>query len=431
MLVRGNRITAVGKPGEVAVGRDARVLPAGGKFLIPGLWDMHVHATGAFIEQAFLPALVANGITGVREMFSRRDWVDSARARIRRGALVGPRIVASGHILDGVPPIWPGSVAVRNAEEARRAVDSLAAGGADFLKVYNRLPRDAYFAAVAEAKARGLPVAGHVPTLISVEEAVDSGQVTIEHLTGLLLACSPREEELRRQLSQAAASPKGWDSVTAVLRAQTRTQAEPFDEAKCRRLAYHLAQRGTWMVPTFAVLRSIAYLDDSTLRADPRLRYVPVQWRASWDPAKDFRFKNLGPADWAARKLVFERQRELARLLHQEKVRFLAGTDLANPYIYPGFSLHDELATLVALGFTPLEALRAATLDPARFLGAGDSLGAVATGKRADLVLLEANPLEDIRNTSRIVAVVADGRLYELPARQRMLAEVEKWAAGR
>jgi imidazolonepropionase-like amidohydrolase len=194
-----------------------------------------------------------------------------------------------------------------------------------------------------------------------------------------------------------------------------------YDPERCRALGRRFVANGTWMVPTITVLRSVAYLDDTTLARDERLRYIPPGFKQSWNPAADFRFRMLTREDWAFRKQVYARQLEIVRLLHQVGVRFLAGTDLSNPYIYPGFSLHDELAHFVAAGFTPAEALRAATIEPARYLGAADSLGTIAAGKRADLVLLGANPLTDIRNTTRIEGVVADGRFYDSAAIARIL----------
>jgi imidazolonepropionase-like amidohydrolase len=422
VLVADGRIVSV-STAVPALLVGTRSIDATGKYLIPGLWDMHVHAAFPGTDSQFLPLLVANGVTGIREMFSRLDWVDSARARVRRGAFPGPRMVASGHILDGQPPIWPGSVAVRTGEEARRAVDSLIAGGADFIKVYSRLSPEAFFAAAREARAKRVPFAGHVPSLVRIQDASDSGQKSVEHLTGMFTACSAGEEQLLAGLAAAVNSPKGWDSAGMLSRASADDQLKGFSAERCRTVAARLVKNGTWMVPTIAVLRSTAYLDDSTLATDPRLRYIPGGFKQGWNPKTDFRFRMLTPADWARRKVIYAKQLEIVRLLHEAGVRFLAGTDLANPYIYPGFSLHDELVSLVAAGFTPAEALRAATLDPARYLGATDSLGSIEPGKRADLVLLDANPLEDIRNTTKIAAVVAAGRLYDRAALQKLLAD--------
>lgn len=429
--IEGNRIREIGSQGSVRAVAGARVVDGTGRFVIPGLWDMHVHAAGAGIERLFMPALLANGVTGVRDMWGSLPDADSIRRRDARGEALAPRMVVPGHILDGAPAIWPGSLGISGAAGARRAVDSLAKAGAAFIKVYSRLSEEEFRAAADQAKKHGLHFAGHVPNLVTVDEAVSLGMRTIEHLQQFTTACSASETDLRQQYRDAVASPGKWDSAAVMGRAQLNTQLSTFDAARCAALAARIAESGTWLVPTFTVLRSVAYLDDTTLKKDPRLVYFPKAYAASWDPAQDFRFRAVTAEGWAARKRIHARQLEIGRIMHRAGVKFLAGTDLANPYIFPGFSLHDELANLVGIGMTPLEALRAATLGPARFLGMTDSLGTVATGQVADLVVLEANPLEDIRSVGRIHAVVANGRLIDASARLRMLRDVEARAGGR
>jgi imidazolonepropionase-like amidohydrolase len=424
VMITGWRISEI-RPGSDQLAAGIRAVDGRGRYLIPGLWDMHVHAAFPGLDAIFFPELLANGITGVREMFSSFAWVDSSRNRIARGEIAGPRMVASGHILDGSPPIWPGSTAVTDAATARRAVDSLQDGGADFIKVYSRLTPAEYFAVSEEAKRLGIPFAGHVPQLVSAASASDAGQRSVEHLTNVVLGCSSREDEFLAQLAAAVASPRGWDSAGAVSRAQLEPALASFDPGRCRLLAKRFIANGTWMVPTIAVLHGVAFLDDTTLARDPRLRSVPSWFRSGWNPASDFRFRMLTARDWAIRKQAYARQLEIVSLLHQERVAFLAGTDLSNPYVLPGYSLHDELEAFVARGFTPLEALQTATLLPARYLNATDSLGTVAVGKLADLVLLDGNPLLDIKNTTRIRAVVANGRLYERADLDRLLADAE------
>lgn len=426
VIVRGNRIAEAGAGLRVPDG--ARVVDGAGKFLIPGLWDAHVHAAHPFSAQLFFPLLVANGVTGVRDMWGVLGARDSLRREVVRGSLAGPRFVTPGHILDGVPPIWPGSSGAGDAATAERLVDSLAAAGAAFIKVYSRLEPDVFRAVVRRARERGLPFAGHVPTLVSAEEASDLGQASVEHLTNVAMDCSGDADAMRAELRAAVASAGKWDSVLRLGREHAPRIARTFDRERCRALAARFARNGTRMVPTLQVLRSTAFLDDTALRGDPRLRFIPSSWSSRWNPASDFRFRNVTPEQWAARKRGYERSLELVRLLHEAGVTFLAGTDLSNPYIYPGFSLHDELGAFVALGFSPLEALRAATLEPVRYLGLADSLGAVARGKVADLVLLDADPLTDIRNTARIAAVIADGRLYDREALDRLLGEAERRA---
>ncbi len=431
VVVSGNRIVRVGRDAALQLPAGVRTLDARGKYVIPGLWDMHVHATGPVLDRLFLPVLAAHGVTGVRDMWGRFAWFDSVRAQVARGTLVAPRVVGSGHILDGAPAIWPGSTGVRDADEARRVVDSLAAGGAAFIKVYSRLSPDAFRAAAAQARARGLPFAGHVPSLVSVAEASDLGMRSIEHLQMLTQGCSRDEDALRAELAAAVATARAWDSASVVTRQQLRRTLDTYDAARCQALAARLRRNGTWMVPTLTVLRSVAFLDDTSLAADARLAWIPRWFSAAWNPRTDFRFRALGPQDWALRKELFAAQQRLVTLLHRAGVSFLAGTDLSNPYIFPGFSLHEELRNLVAAGFSPLEALRAATLNPARFLGAADSLGAVRQGFVADLVVLDDNPLADIANTERVHAVVLNGRLIDAAERQRLLEAGKALASGR
>jgi imidazolonepropionase-like amidohydrolase len=320
---------------------------------------------------------------------------------------------------------------VKDAAAARATVDSLAKAGANFIKVYSRLTPEAFRAAADQAKKNGLPFAGHVPSLVSVDEALSLGMRTIEHLQNFTTACSAREEELRADLATAVASSKGWDSAGVMSRGQGTIQLETWDRARCQALAKRVAASDTWMVPTIVVLRSISFLDDTTLKADPRLQYIPGFFSTSWDPKNDFRFRMVTPEGWALRKRNYARQLEIVRLLHDAGAKFLAGTDLSNPYIYPGFSLHDELAHYVQNGFTPLEALQTATLNPARFLGIADSSGTVKAGNVADLVILDANPLADIRNVARVHAVVVNGQLIDAARRERLLQDAIVRAGGR
>jgi imidazolonepropionase-like amidohydrolase len=298
VVVKGARISAVS---EQAPDQGTRVIDATGKFLIPGLWDMHVHAAFPGLGAQFLPLLVANGVTGVREMFSRMDWLNATRERIAQGSFPGPTIIGSGHILDGTPQIWPGSVGVSDAASARRAVDSLAKAGADFIKVYSRLSPEAYFAAGREAKAKGLAFVGHVPQLVHAAAASDSGQKSIEHLTQVLTGCETMEDEIINSLAAAVAA-RGWDAAGGLGRLNTRRWLDSYDPERCRRLAQVFVKNGTWMVPTIQVLHSTAYLDDPALAADPRLEYIPAQLKQGWNPKTDFRFRMLTPNDWIGKK---------------------------------------------------------------------------------------------------------------------------------
>jgi imidazolonepropionase-like amidohydrolase len=424
VMITDNRITVIGRTTGVSIPKNARVIDAAGKFLIPGLWDMHVHWYGH--DKAYLGLFIANGVTGVRIMWGAPvhfEW----RKQIEERTLLGPRIVISSTIVDGPKPAWPDSIGVSNETEGRQAVTKARKDGADFVKVYALLPREAYFAIADEAKKQGLPFAGHVPYSVSAGEASDAGQRSIEHLTGILEACSTKEQEWRKGMLEAFSNlPQGQRVASpARTRPLTRVLLENFSPEKATALFARLRRNHIWQCPTLTLLRSAAFINDPAFRNDDRLKYMPVSMRAQWDPTTDFRFKENTAEDFDLARLVYKKQVELAGMMHQAGVPFLAGSDVQNPYCFPGFSLHDELALLVNAGFTPMEALQAATRNPARFLGKEKELGTVEKGKIADLMLLEANPLEDIRNTTKINSVVVNGRLLDRKTLDRLLAELE------
>ena len=420
VVVEKGRITQVNPAKYARTPAGATVIDGRSKYVIPGLWDMHVHAAWPGIAQVFAPLFVANGVTGVREMYGSMYAIKIWKGKYYAGE-AWPRMIGAGHILDGPTPFWPGSMVAGTADEARAAVDSLHAKGADFIKVYNGLPREAYMAAIDEAKKIGTYVAGHVPDAVSVTEASDLGQRTIEHLTGVALDCSKDADALRAERVAAEADTSGTKLATYAK--QTERILATQDKARCTEVMKHFVRNQTWQVPTLTVLRSFAFLNDSTYTDDDRLRYMPAQVAAQWDWRNDFRLKNRSPESWANARRSFQRSVELVGEMHRAKVPILAGTDVLNPFCFPGFSLHDELALLVDAGYSIKDALRAATINPATFMGATDSLGTVAKGKRADLVLLDANPLEDIHNTSKIHAVVLNGRLYDRAALDALLAD--------
>ena len=425
VVVTGPRITRVGSvaPNEFP---GARRLDGTGKFLIPGLWDFHVHSAYPGLINAMSPLYVANGVTGVREMFGMMASVKAWRSDVAKGAIAGPRIYAAGHILDGPNPIWPGSASAKTPADARRLVDSLQAAGADFIKVYSLLPRDVFLAIAEQAKAKRISFQGHVPEAVDFREASNAGQRTMEHLTGMSLACSSKEAEFRAARAGALGDQQAWRRVAAQ---QGPAIRDSYDPARCAELFALLKKNMSWQVPTLVVNHNMAYLDDSTLGLDPRLKYIPKYLSSGWNPKTDFRLRDRTPEQWAGAKKNYELQVRMVGEMYKAGVPILAGTDVLNPYCLPGFSLHDELAYLVQAGLTPIDALRSATLNPARFLGA-DSLGTIAANKVADLVLLDADPLADIKNTTRINAVVANGKLYDRAALDALLASAEKLAAS-
>jgi len=420
VVIAGDRIAAIGKAGRLAVPKEATAVDGAGKFLIPGLWDMHVHTLR---QGVFLRLYLANGITGVRDMSSPIENISGWRKAVADGA-TWPRVYAAGPLVDGPYPIYPRSIAVATAAEGRAAVATLKKLGADFVKIYSLLGREEYFALAGEAKKQGIPFAGHVPELVTAIEASDAGQKSFEHLMGIFRACSRREQEFLAEAKKYLAKPDTANFI-ALYGAQYSAIINAFDEKKAAALFQRLAANGTWQTPTLAALRGVAYMDVMDFAKDPRMKYVSRSQRAGWDPKNDFRFRDNTVEEYASAKRDFRKQVEVVGRMHRAGVPILAGSDTPNVRCIPGFSLHDELTLLVEAGLKPIEALQAATRNPARYFGIADSLGTVEAGKIADLVLLDANPLEDIRNTQRIAAVVVRGKLLARPQLDALLAEVE------
>jgi len=429
VVIAGNRIAEVARSTEIRIPKNAKTVDATGKFLIPGLWDMHVH----WYEKDYLPLFIANGVTGTRQMYGVpmfQQW----RKQIEAGELLGPHILIPSPIVDGPKPVWPGSIAVANASEGRQAVIRVKQAGADFVKVYSRLPRDAYFAIADESKKQGIPFEGHVPDAVTLEEASDAGQMTVEHLTGVLAACSSREAQLLQSAQETvAAINAGQSSIPRFsgleFRARETLALETYSPQKAETVFGELKRNHTWQCPTLTVLRSMAFSEDPSFASDPRLKYLPREIVSSWDPKADQFLKNKTAEDWAVSRKLFSKDLEIVGAMERAGVEILAGTDTLNPYCLPGFSLHDELGLLVRAGLTPLQALQAATLNPARFMGRENDLGTIDTGKIADLVLLDANPVEDISNTKKISAVVFGGTFFSRASLDEMLGKVEALAS--
>jgi imidazolonepropionase-like amidohydrolase len=428
VLIEGNRITAVGPVAEVAVPPAAEVLEASGAYVVPGLWDMHVHVTNNPDIPGSFTLLLANGITGFREPWGSLAAADSARAAIAGRRLAGPpRQVVAGALIDGPARIWPGSLMVLAPEDGRRIVDSLHTAGAPFLKVYESLLPETYFAIAERARAVGMPFAGHVPAAVAASAAADAGIAAIEHFSGVIRGCSTAEDSILDVNLRAAHDALRGDTARPspeVSAQRMRRMLATQDDARCRALAERLARNGTVQVPTLVAARGHAYMRELAAGGDPRLRYLDPRIKEFWTPSSN-PFTNRYPEErWLSAQAQHRRFEALVPLMAAAGVPILAGSDTPNPWVIPGFGLHDELELLVQAGLTPLQALQAATVNPARFLGRTDELGTVGIGKLADLLVLEANPLEDITATRRIRAVVADGRLYRRAELDSLLDEL-------
>jgi imidazolonepropionase-like amidohydrolase len=417
VVIERDRIARLGAKDSVQAPPGATVVSGAGKYVIPGLWDMHVHTIfGDWFpkgKEIALPLFIANGVTGVRDMGGELDVLLQWRQEIEKGSLVGPRMVISGPMLDGPEPRFPSSIPVATPEDGRRIVADLKRQGADFIKLQSLMTAEAVAAILDEAKKQRIAVAGHVPDAVRAVDASNAGQKSFEHMIGIFEGSSSREDELL----------KGGKSPGKFL--------ESFDATKFEALVAVLAKNQTWQCPTMIWERGAGLLDTRDLAADPLGKYAPASWKqGTWKTFTDEILEG-NVDDLSTRRRFVDKSRELISAMHEAGVPFLAGTDTAaGVYVFPGFSLHDELELFVAAGFKPHEALATATTLPAKFLGMEDRLGKVEGGRIADLVVLDANPLDDIRNTRKIFAVVANGRLYSRARLDELLRSVEA-EAGR
>jgi imidazolonepropionase-like amidohydrolase len=434
VVIEGDRIASIVDARAASLPREARVIDGAGRFLIPGLADMHVHLTGAGepggSREFLLPLLLANGITTARDMGGYLESLTALRKEIRESRRVGPEMSFAGPYLDGAPPSFQPSMVVSNATEADKSVRELLDREVDFIKVQSVLSRDAYFAIAAACKRRHVPFAGHVPDRVTAAEASDAGQHSIEHLTGVLRACSRNERRLMREQFY---KPRRKQSAAQTLARQIawqreilRTQSEKFTAA----LIEEFVHNQTWQVPTLITLRNVAFpTPELDLAGDPRAQYTPRQLLTGWQEQRD-KGLNASSQEFGVRKALLQKSEELVGKMNAGGVHLMAGSDTPAPFVFPGTSLHEELALLVEAGLTPLQALQTATRNPAEFLGKLEEQGTIEPGKFADLVLLDASPLADIHNTQKIRAVVVRGKLLDRSTLDTVLARVRAFAAS-
>ena len=436
VVIRGDRIADMDKSGKLHVPPGSEVVDATGKFLIPGLWDMDV----MWYEPDYLPLFIANGVTGVREAVGYAEHYEW-RKKVEAGQLLGPRMVIASRWIEGPEPpdLW--SISVSNESDARQAVINTKNYGADFIRIGGgeTLSRDAFFALADEAKKQGIPLEGALPVSVTMEEASNVGMKSIEEqpsmfgMEMILSACSKREEDLLKSWrSLATVQTDEWETFWEgpQYRAPLLLALDTYDPERAKALFGVLKANHTWLIPTLTGRRNTTFLDDPAIANDPRFQYMSAAERGWWHSSHDSYVRGMGPEGIALRKRAYQKELEIVGAMRRAGVDFLAGTTTEDPlFAVAGFSLHDEMGLLVQAGFSPLEALQTATLNPARFLGRERDLGTVSPGKFADLVLLNANPLEDIGNTRKIAAVVYGGKYYDRNALDAMLTKVQTLAS--
>ncbi|HKH99410.1 MAG TPA: amidohydrolase family protein [Candidatus Sulfotelmatobacter sp.] len=416
ILIRGHDIAALGPAKHVTIPPSAQVIDATGKFVIPGLWDMHSHFRDASRD---LKMDIANGVLGTRNMGGVAKEVFPLRDAIARGQQLGPKIVACGPILDG-PDSWSNpqfTISVTTVDEARAAVVSLKQQGTDCIKVYDGLSRDSYFAILDEAKKLGLPVVGHLPRGISLAEASNAGQRSLEHGIALAGGSTAENEYIKRGLDlsafQEALRTKNFALIPAKIARDNTMMLDTFSQERADATYRLLAKNNTFITPTLVTERSLTFIDDLNARPDPRMQYVSAEELQWWKPENGMLTKYRTPEYIAMRKREYAKMLEEVHRAQTLGVRLLAGTDITIPYTYPGFSLHDELKLFVEAGLTPMQALETATTNPALFLGLSKTWGRVGPGYSANFVLLTADPLADISNTLKIESVVVNGEYLD------------------
>jgi imidazolonepropionase-like amidohydrolase len=414
VIVRDGHIAAIGPSGEVEVPEGARRIEGQGAYLMPGLHDMHAHVD----RDSDLLLFLANGVTTVRNMAGGPAHLER-RERIERGELLGPTMHTAGPIIDGPVELWPGNKApplppddyevVETRLEAEEVVRAQSDAGYDFIKVYDNLPAEAYEGVVAAAAELGLPVAGHVPFGVGLDNVLKSGAASIEHLRGYIY-------EL---IAKDASHSLGWDKRSRFL------AWNHLDPDRIGQVLQATAAAGVWNVPTLTryqknMMPTEAHL---TRYTSPEASYLPpsvVRRLIKSRSGAAGRYAAFSEEDFAAGAGVFEAKKSLVRALHDAGAKILVGSD----DWFAGFATHQELQNLVAAGLTPYEALAAGTREAATFLGTDHESGTVEIGKRADLVLVRGNPLNDVENAKDLLGVMVRGQWLPRSELQQLLADV-------
>lgn len=437
VVIRGRRIESIDASVSESGQNDLVVVEGGGKFLIPGLWDMHVHSI-KLSPQFNHPLFIANGITGAREMWGCPSLPDSFLAcredterwneGLRDHSSLAPRYIQRSSFAingaEGVPADAPIFFRARNADEARSLAAHHADAGTELLKVYTDLSVDAYAALAAEASARGISLVGHLPVRVPLETALAAGQRSIEHPRVFLFECYRNIEELRALPSPMAAYSRSKEIQAGMV--------DEHDPERCAELMAAMAASDTWWTPTLQVLRMSAQAGNREFREDPRLRYIPFLINAGlWGPDADRWAENA--ANESGRNLqaqLYQLALDNVRQAHAAGVRIVAGTDAPDGYVFPGFAIHDELSELVRAGLTPADALRSATIDAALFTGEAKDHGSIEVGKVGDMILLDADPLNDIHNTAKISGLFFNGQYLDRAALDELLTFAEDHAGS-
>jgi imidazolonepropionase-like amidohydrolase len=424
VIVSGDRIAEVGPASEIRVPRCAEKIDGKGMYLMPGLADMHVHIWNEDHMQLYL----ANGVTTIKNMWGAPLHIEWQK-EIESGERVGPAIYTTGPLMDGPGAFWPGSTILESPEQVPDEIRRQKEAGYGAVKVYNNLSNEVYQAIVREAKALGMRVEGHVPDAVGLRAVLEAGQNSNEHLGGYMEASLAEGSPIDPAWSTLPL-PEYLDRIANVatsIEAGEIALSDVYDAAKLEEMAVATREAGMWNAPTLSVFKNMPSDDVLKLLQAPEMRYLDPSTRQSWDPRHNIYSNKLTDEQLRANLVWQESRFDRVRALHRAGARLLLGTDTPNPLVIPGFSVHEELGHLVACGLTPYEAISAGTIDAAEYVGASDEWGSLVAGLRADLILLRANPLEDVANAARPAGVMVRGNW--LPA-EKLQKHLEALAAA-
>jgi imidazolonepropionase-like amidohydrolase len=407
VIITGERIKTVGPQAELSAPEGSHVIDGRGLYLMPGLVDAHVHY---FDPEVFGRVMIANGVLLVHDMGQPTEQVLSLRDALNRGERLGPEMIATGSILDGDPPLIPSiSLGLKTPEAGRAAVRQQAEAGVDEIKVYSRLDKEVFLAIVDEAQKVGLKVVGHVPESVYIEDATAAGLRSSEHLFGF-------EKIVAKLLGeQVTTTYLGMGSDAGYLQHLGEVNPEELQGVYRR-----LRESGLTVCPTVVTFKTFTQVKTIQAGSFPYSEFISPGildiWQSQWSQQND------------RPDFVWQNWVQMVSGLNKAGVPLMVGTDLMTPGIIPGYSVHEEMTIWQEAGIPPADVLRSATLVPAQFMGLEDRLGAVAEGKSASLVLLTANPLEDVRNAQLIEAVFLRGQYYSRDDLNRLLDEAEELA---